>query len=104
MHKHLEYVLRCVQHLRSASLLLVRAKLSRLAGAPREFHAQKATHFVHVDSQRLQEFPSHAVTLFFSAPFQIALLCASLYSELGVSMIAGIAIMALFLPANAATG
>ena len=101
MHLHHDRVLRCGQHMRSGVLMLVHAKLARLADGPRDYHAHKAARVVQVDSQRVAELPTHVVALLVSAPLQVTLLCISLYAELGAAVLAGIAIMLLFIPANA---
>lgn len=55
--------------------------------------------YMAVDTQRLQDLSQYG-TMLWSAPLQIILCMASLYQLVGVSMLAGIAVMIIMIPIN----
>ena len=85
---------------RSSLTTMIYGKSLKLSN---EGKASKSTgdivNYMAVDTQRLQDLTQYGQQLW-SAPFQITLCMLSLYSLVGYSMLAGVAIMVLTIPLN----
>ncbi|KAE9972593.1 hypothetical protein EG328_004908 [Venturia inaequalis] len=100
LHQYFQRAFETGMRIKSALTASIYIKSMRLSN---EGRAAKSTgdivNYMAVDVQRLQDLTQYGQQLW-SAPFQIVLCMISLYQLVGLSMIAGIGVMVLMIPAN----
>ncbi|KAF2404486.1 multidrug resistance-associated protein 1 [Trichodelitschia bisporula] len=100
LHQYFQRAFETGMRIKSALISAIYSKSARLSN---EGRASKSTgdivNYMAVDTQRLQDLTQYGQQLW-SAPFQIFLCMASLYQLVGLSMLAGVAVMVLMIPVN----
>jgi ATP-binding cassette subfamily C (CFTR/MRP) protein 1 len=100
LHQYFQRAFETGMRIKSALTASIYIKSMKLSN---EGRAAKSTgdivNYMAVDVQRLQDLTQYGQQLW-SAPFQIVLCMVSLYQLVGFSMIAGIGVMVLMIPAN----
>ena len=80
-----------------------RKSLKLSNGARRNFTVGKIINLISTDSENLNELLPK-LNMAWSMPLQIVLALYFLYQELGIAMLAGVAILACLVPFNVGTG
>ena len=100
LHQYFQRAFETGMRIRSSLTSMIYAKSMRLSN---EGRASKSTgdivNYMAVDTQRLQDLTQYGQQLW-SAPFQITLCMVSLYSLVGLPMLAGVGAMLLSVPVN----
>ena len=100
LHQYFQRAFETGMRIKSALTAMIYSKSLKLAS---EGRAAKSTgdivNYMAVDTQRLQDLTQYGQMLW-SAPFQIVLCMISLYQLVGISMLAGVAVMILMIPVN----
>lgn len=100
LHQYFQRAFETGMRVKSGLTAAIFHKAMRLSN---EGRAAKSTgdivNYMAVDTQRLQDLSQYG-TMLWSAPLQIILCMASLYQLVGVSMLAGIAVMIIMIPIN----
>lgn len=101
LHQYFFRVFKVGQHVRTAVVLAVYRKSLRMSLAARTATSVGTlTNLMSTDAKRLQDLQTYLMTVI-SGPWQITLALLLLWQQLGVSVLAGVAVMLLFLPVNA---
>ena len=100
LHQYFQRAFETGMRVKAALTAMIYSKALRLSN---EGRAAKSTgdivNYMAVDTQRLQDLTQYGQMLW-SAPFQIVLCMISLYQLVGLSMLAGVAVMLLMIPVN----
>jgi ATP-binding cassette, subfamily C (CFTR/MRP), member 1 len=100
LHQYFQRAFETGMRIKSSLTSTIYTKAMKLSN---EGRAAKSTgdivNYMAVDTQRLQDLTQYGQQLW-SAPFQIILCMASLYNLVGWSMLAGVGVMILMIPAN----
>lgn len=102
LHQYFQRAFETGMRVKSALTAMIYSKALKLSN---EGRSSKTTgdivNHMAVDQQRLSDLTQFGIQIW-SAPFQITLCMLSLYQLLGLSMLAGIAVMVLMIPLNGA--
>jgi ATP-binding cassette, subfamily C (CFTR/MRP), member 1 len=98
LHQYFFRVFRVGMNLRSTVIVAVYQKAIRLSiGARQSKSVGEIVNIMSTDSQRLQDLTTY-LQMIWSAPLQIALSIYFLWQQIGVSVMAGVAVMIFFIP------
>ena len=104
LHQYFQRAFETGMRVKSGLTAAIYAKSLRLSNEGRSLKSSgDIVNYMAVDTQRLQDLSQYGQMLW-SAPLQIILCMASLYQLVGISMLAGVAVMIIMIPVNAILG